>query len=150
MRWLIFTFLLFPFFGFSQKGFKLNTATAQHWSGGIAGHVGTNYFMEFICSPKDSIVIDSIYINNQAYKTINSNDASHTAFWFKRDKNHISLIVAESFFQCSYPVEGDTIVKKQKPMPKFNGAALVVYHIHHKKKKMIVKSFTALPPVNYP
>jgi len=115
----------------------------------MAGHVGTNYYMDFDCSPKDSVGIDSIYINNNVYVAVHSNNASHPAFWFKRNKTHISLMVQESIFQCSYPVAGDTAVK-QKPVLNVKGAALVFYHVNNKNRKITIKSFVALEPINYP
>lgn len=149
MRGLIFTFLLFPVFCFSQKGLKLQTATWQGWSGGVAGYVGVNYYMDFTCSPKDSIVIDSIYINNNAYAVVHSNNASNVAFWFKRDKKHVTLGLQEAHFQCTYPIAGDTIVQKKQAI-KIKGAALVVYHVNGKKKKISIPSFKVLPPLSYP
>ncbi|MCX6183210.1 MAG: hypothetical protein NT150_14960 [Bacteroidetes bacterium] len=150
MKNLIFTFLFLPVVAFSQRGLKLVSATSQRWSGGIPGNVGTNYSLDFVFSLKDSISIDSIYINNVAYATVNSNSASSNAYWFKNNKNHISLIVHESMVQCTYPVDGDTSKKQQKPTINMDGAALVVYHYKHKKKKLLVKSFVALPPLHYP
>ncbi|MFM7023889.1 MAG: hypothetical protein ACKOXB_13040 [Flavobacteriales bacterium] len=149
---ILFLFLFLPTLSFSQK-LKLVNATAQRWSGGIAGSSGTNYSVEFSVSPKDSVHLDSVYLNGKSYGLVASNQAIYDAFWFKRPekkKTFISLIIKESFMQCAYPV-ADPMQQVKAPMPAVaEGSALLIYHVNGKKKQLLIKSFTALPPVNYP
>lgn len=41
-------------------------ATEQHWSGGIAGHMGVNYCLS-LAGPSNQLVADSVYAEGRWY-----------------------------------------------------------------------------------
>jgi len=140
----------------SQAQTKILQATKQPWAGGIAGYTGVNYFVQLSMKVKDSLVIDSIYINGKGYNVVNTNNDTATPHYFKWKENNkpvINLIFKESNFVCTLPVYTPDSLKQQTilpSIPNFKGEALIIYHLNGKRKKLIVQKFTALPQLNYP
>lgn len=135
---------------------KIINATKQSWTGGIPGFKGNYYNILLSYKAKDSIVIDSFYVNGIGYAAHLSNTDMGQPHYFKTTENNIKaikLFFKESYYPCTLPDFGaDTIKqeKTEKPVRNFKGEALIIYHKNGKKKKLLIKKFEALEPINYP
>ena len=56
---------------------KIINATKEQWTGGIPGYSGSNFSIDFKFKERDSIIIDSIYINGKSLKVeLTANDVN--------------------------------------------------------------------------
>lgn len=127
---------------------KVISATRQEWSGGVAGHYGSNYFICLKFSA-DNVELDSAYINNIGIKLVRGTNGN-----VRTDKaNHTYTITAaeshdEQEYQYQLPNhDGD---KHPLPVRHFNGAALILYKCKGKSLSLIVKEMHYLDPIAYP
>ena len=135
---------------------KAIKATKQSWTGGIPGFKGNYYNILFSYKAKDSIVIDSFYVNGIGFAAQLSNtDMGHPHYYKTTENNQkvLKLFFKESYYPCTLPDFGTDTIKQEKtviPTRIFKGEALLIYHKNGKKKKLIIKKFEALEPINYP
>ena len=86
----------------------------------MAGLSGTNFFFELAIDTTRKFSLDSIYIRSTGYAPVNSNDATHDAFWFiyHNDLGQpvVRIIIRLSRFEDPHnPFPDTTAVKKQNP-----------------------------------
>ncbi len=154
MKKLIFVFfILLNTIFFAQ--IKLIQATKQPWTGGMQGYHGAYYNAQFKYKTKDSITIDSLYLNGMGYAVMLSNNDMGQPHWCKAKENNkkvIKFFYKESFFPCTIPDFGANEKPKaeEKPVRTFTGEALIIYHVNGKKKKLLITKFTLLEAINYP
>jgi hypothetical protein len=135
---------------------KLIKATKQPWAGGMQGYHGNYYNAEFKAKAKDSITIDSLYLNGSGYAVIQSSKEINQPNWYTaslKKKKVITLFFKESFYPCTIPDFGANPSEEklvEKPSRTFTGEALIIYNVNGKKKKLIVAKFENLETINYP
>lgn len=132
---------------FAQK-LRLSTAWRQDWSGGVAGRYGSNYYITLISSA-DSLVFDSVYINNigsklsqDQYGNVRFDKAKHT-FTITTGEYH------DEYAMRNQSLKPDTTAKAP-PVRHFEGAALILYRYKGKRHSFIVKSMQYMKPIAYP
>jgi len=137
----------------SAQSFSLLKATSQHWSGGVVGHYGVNYFIEIETSSR-RITPDTIWIDGFVYPmNFSVNDGR-----FIRTIDSVThqikfrILVSESHMDFRRPpnLPADTTAEKPKHLRTFSGAALISYTLKHKEHFYTIKSFTRLTQLNYP
>ncbi|MFZ9956888.1 MAG: hypothetical protein ACO3E1_12295 [Flavobacteriales bacterium] len=155
MKKLIFVFLLLlNAICFAQ--IKLIQATKQAWVGGMQGYYGAYYNAQFKYKTKDSITIDSLYLNGMGYTVMLSNNDMGQPHWYKSKENNkkvIKFFFKESVLPCTIPdfsAESNKPKTEEKPLRTFKGEALIIYHVNGKKKKLVITKFTLLEAINYP
>lgn len=129
-------------------------ATRQDWSGGVAGHHGTNYSI-VLKSNRGKEVIDSVYISYMGFKVLHKNGAQSN---LQVDSVHhtytINVGELHNDFNNMHPMPGDggkdTVKHHMVPVRHFEGAALLVYHYKGKKRLLLIKDMESLQPLNYP
>ncbi len=155
MKKLIFVFFLL-LNGIVLGQLKLIQATKQPWTGGMQGYYGAYYNAEFKAKAKDSITIDSLYLNETAHAVVNSNTEVSQPNWYSaslKKKRVIKLFFKESFYPCTIPDFGASLSEEkvvEKASRAFTGEGLIIYHVNGKKKKLIVANFENLETINYP
>ena len=122
-------------------------ASRQDWSGGIAGHYGTNYSITLKLSP-ENIQLDSVYISNFCIKISNVyggnvlKDTVHHTYTIIAQESH------DEYNENGYSGHNPGLPPAAKKH--FAGAALIVYEYKGKQYSLIVKKFQALEPLAYP
>ena len=155
MKKLIFVFFLL-LNGVVLGQLKLIQATKQPWAGGMQGYYGAYYNAQFKFKAKDSITIDSLYLNGMVYSVLQSNSDMGQPHWYKTKENNkkvIKFFFKESFFPCTIPdfgADNNQAKAEEKPVRTFKGEALLIYHVNGKKKKLVITKFSVLEGINYP
>jgi hypothetical protein len=137
----------FSYANIAAQSLKVIKATKQDWSGGVAGHYGTNYSITLSPASK-SIILDSIYVGGVAEKLIPGAEGNVKLDSTKRT---CTIFTEESHYEESVPIPGD----KPSDVPimtqrHFNGAALILYKYKGKECALLIKRFQELPPIDYP
>lgn len=140
----------------AAQSFSAITATKQRWAGGVVGNSGVNYHIELeTANPR--FIPDTVWINGNVYpidfsikdgRFIRTFDSVH--HWVK-----YSISVGESYNQYNnmhpFPLpknSGGT--DTTSAIRHFSGAVMISYEVKRKQHFFIIKSFTELPPLNYP
>ncbi|HTB99247.1 MAG TPA: hypothetical protein VK705_01050 [Ferruginibacter sp.] len=145
--------ILFCFIGKAQS-LKVTKSTKQRWAGGVVGNSGINFNLELETDFKNAIP-DTVWINGNDYPL---DFAAHNGRYERTmdsvtHKIKYTILISEShsggYGGPPHP-KTDTAKAKHKPVRKFEGVALISYIHKHKQLFLTVKSFTELPPLNYP
>jgi hypothetical protein len=154
MRSLLPSLLLCIVLNTSAQTVKLISATEQSWSGGMAGHHGTNYLVTIMFG--DSAIPDTLWINGGFYPiNIANNDTIRKIYDHKHHTITYKLYAGEAYvdFGLGGP---DPIKKKQqealvkKPHKEYAGAALITYQYKGQQQSFLIKTFEQLEGLNYP
>lgn len=127
-------------------------ATEQHWSGGVVGSGGVNYYF-MLKSNGSKITLDSIYVDDLGFSlipirkpggnlTIDSSNHTYDIRVGQSYRRH------PGFGDMNMPVTEDTT--KPAPVRHFKGKALVVYHYKRKKGFFPISEIALLPALAYP
>lgn len=135
---------------------KLVFASRTQWSGGIAGRYGTSYNLEFSCSTKYKIKLDSIWLNTEGTYGLKQ-EQNHSGFSLQVktktfSSNTIYEIIGGSFHDDGmrqYPDDFEKLQDVSNPF-KAKGEAVVSYLFNKKKYFLAVPAFVNNPPINYP
>jgi hypothetical protein len=156
MRFLISSLVLCLALSASAQKVKLIYATSQSWSGGVAGHHGTNYNIRIQCNDTN-MVPDTLWIAGNYYP-VNIAKGDTVAIIHDRKHNTITynLYAGDSWNDLAYGNNPDDLVgqnsdsKNKKPVKSYDGAALVTYQYKGIQQSFLVKAFRYLEPLNYP
>lgn len=133
---------------------KLVSATSQSWSGGVAGHHGTNYLIVIKCSDT-AAKPDTLYTGGNCYPVnIDKHDTVNRKVDKKTKTVTYTIHAYDSYNDMDFR---DTTKRREKekerakmPHRNYDGAALLVYKIKRAKYTLLIKSLTQLPALNYP
>jgi len=155
MKTLILSFALLLSITASSQKIDVITANEQSWSGGVAGHHGTDYLVVIQCTDTN-VIPDTLWIGGPIYSKIEIQRGDSTIRKYDK-KTHAytyTLHASESYndMQQQYLYSG-----KQPPGDKtkqhlrhYDGAALISYKYKRKHYFYIIKKFNQLPPLCYP
>ena len=151
-------FLIACSFSLSAQQIKLVDSYSQHWSGGIAGRHGVNYYfvLEF-SGIKKEIIPDTIWIEGQAIPLrITENmftQEINTQRIQKKNSVRLEIHAGTSYDDYAYRnmQPGDTAKENKPHPPSYNGVALLSYTRNGKKQYFeITKIMRTGPALNYP
>ncbi len=156
-----FLFLMFSFFAanVNAQKIKILSSTLQRWSGGVAGHSGSNYSFEIEFSGYHTEPVpDTIWLDRQPRPLLvaNAADLSTANTRRKRKKNAVAYTITESTSKSEenlnyYPTPLKSEHKPAHPPVNYKGAALLSYHYNGKQYYFeIPKIMKQLTPINYP
>jgi len=130
-------------------------ATSQSWSGGMAGHHGTNYYIT-LKSTDTAIRLDTAWIGGDFYPIYIDKDDT-IARKIDRKHNTVTYTISECESYVDDYNDPNSLVKqaerkaaKNRPHREYNGAALITYWLKGKQYSVLVKSFSQLTPLCYP
>jgi hypothetical protein len=155
MRFLIATTFLCIFSLAGAQKVKLINASKQEWSGGEAGHYGTNYSITIQCSDT-SITPDTLWIGQNYTKLYLAHADSLLKKYDKKNKTvTFHIYTGEDHYEnYNDPMSmKDTVGKKiagKGQSKQYSGVALISYTYLNKQYSIIVKTFQELPPLSYP
>lgn len=155
MRYIIITaFVCFALAANAQQ-VKVITATSQSWSGGMAGHHGTNYVFR-IQFADTNLMPDTAWIGGKYYP-LYFEKRDTTVRKVDRKHNTVTYIfgAADSYIDPGMYGDPNNLVQQKdtitkKPYKNYTGAALLTYMIHGVQHTFLIKTFNALEPLNYP
>jgi hypothetical protein len=155
MRYIIVTILVCFALVANAQQVKVITATSQSWSGGVAGHHGTNYAFK-IQFADTNITPDTAWIGGKYFPLrIDKKDTAVRNVDRRHNTVTYTFTAADSYVDPGawrdrnyIEPKKDTITKK--PYKNYDGAALLTYSIHRVQHTFLIKSFTQLTPLNYP
>jgi len=125
------------------------SATQQSWSGGVAGHYGTNYCI-MLKVEKDKIGIDSLYINSEVFVP-NVRLQGMAAVGKDTTERTYCITAEESHDENIGPPFRNTETKTSPVSHRsYKGQALIIYELNGKKHELAVKQLTALEGIAYP
>jgi hypothetical protein len=155
MKTLIVSFALLLSITASAQKIDLVSATQRSWSGGLAGHHGTNYCVVIQC-PDTTAVPDTLWIGPTIYSKIAIYPGDSTVRKYNK-KMHVytyTLFAYESYndmeHQYSYTGKQQANDKSKQHLRHYDGAALVSYKYKGKHYSYIVKKLDVLPGLCYP
>jgi len=130
-------------------------ATSQSWSGGMAGHHGTNYSIT-LTTNDTNVRLDTAWIDGNFYPIhIDKNDT--IARKVDRKHNMTTYTILEYDAWVDNPTDPNSLANQMakkattpRPHREYNGAALVTYWLHGKQYSVLVKAFNQLTPLCYP
>ncbi|HWY97943.1 MAG TPA: hypothetical protein VNY36_02550 [Bacteroidia bacterium] len=133
---------------------KLVNATSQSWSGGVAGHHGTNYAITIKCSDT-AIKLDTLYTGGNCYAiNIEKHDTLNRKVDKKTNTITYNIHAYDSYNDMDFgdPVKRHEREQERAKMPhrNYDGAALLIYRIKRVKYNFLIKSYTQLPALNHP
>ena len=155
MRYIITYLFACLAFASQAQSITITKATSQSWSGGLAGHHGTNYWIS-LNSSDTAIRPDTVWIGGDFYPV---HIDKHDTISRKIDRKHnmVTYNISESDSWVDEPNDPNSLanqakVKDAKPRPhrEYNGAALITYRLKGKQYSILVKSFSQLTPLCYP
>ncbi len=157
-----YTLILLSIFSYcvcNAQNIKLNTATHQGWSGGIAGRYGDNYSFTILYSGnKEEPKLDKIWIGDIPFNLVII-DSAELYGNVKRTKRtnswEYTITVGTShdeYAEKNFPKNSNEKKEKQpKPPIKYSGVALISYHYKGEEKYFIInKILKEFEPINYP
>ncbi len=154
MRYLLFLLAASISLSINAQKVKLVNATSQSWSGGVAGHHGTNYLVVIACSDT-SVKLDTLYTGGNCYSVnIDKHDTLNRKVDKKNNTVKYNIYAYDSYNDMDYgdPAKRQEREKERAKMPhrNYDGAALLIYTIKGVHYTFLIKSFNALPALNYP
>jgi len=128
---------------------KIISATKQSWSGGVAGHHGTNY--SIVIKTNEKIKFDSVYTNGMGFQ-LNPPQGSGRALY--DSIKHTYTISFSEFHDDMNPYPNPLRVKSSAaitppPVRTYNGETLLIYG-GDKKQMLLVKQMNSLRQLCYP
>ena len=152
MRALIFIVFLSITFSSPAQKIKLVSADKQSWSGGMAGHSGTNYSVVIECNDT-TLMPDTLWIGAEALPV---NVRKLSSSLKKCGRRHKKVTYTINAGESTYiePGNPEKIVHAGGVDGKcpvvYKGAALISYTYRGKRHYFIIKTLHVLPALNYP
>lgn len=129
----------------NTRKMSVQKASVQHWSGGVYGRTGSNYYIEI--KTDSTWIPDSIYFKHTAYPL---HHWGNTNAQYSYKNGVYSIRVSESRVEDIWnPVKEQS---KEKPIviPEFDGIILLKMKRNNKTKELIIKDLKHLESLNYP
>jgi hypothetical protein len=124
---------------------SVQKASVQHWSGGVYGRTGSNYYIDI--KADSTWIPDSIYFKHAAYPL---HHGGNTNAQYSYTKGKYSIRVSESRVEELWNPNKEQNKAKTNEIPEFDGIILVKMKRNNKTKGLIIKDLKHLESLNYP
>jgi hypothetical protein len=155
MKTLIVSFALLLSITATAQKIDIITANQQSWSGGVAGHHGTNYCVVIQCTDTTAVP-DTLWVGPTIYSKIeiHPGDSAVRKYNKKLHAYTYTLLAYESYndMKQQYFFSGKQQAddKTKQRLRHYDGAALLSYKYKGKHYSYIVKKLDVLPGLCYP
>lgn len=156
MKFLLSVLTALVFLSANAQKVKLISATKRDWSGGLAGHHGTNYVVTIECADT-TIMPDTLWVDQNPTKiNIDRHDTIFRKYNKKNRTVKYMLCAGESYIDPLTLEEFKARAKKtdsilvHRATKQYSGVASVTYMYMGKQYILPIASFTVLPALCYP